>query len=415
MKNRIPAAALALLTAALLGACASTSEPLQPVFCAGDAPGLMSAESSMPRGLLAAPEPAEGERYLVVLRRTPGEPAALAPQVAPALATAFAMRDVETYSAVGILAAEMDEEAARRLAEDPRVAFVQRNGTKSVSPIVSTAASTPWGLDRSDQRELPLDGVFEPGATGKGVHVYVLDTGLDDSHPDFAGRVGEGFSSQPGGTGDDNDHGTHVAGTIGGTRYGIAKEVVLHPVRVLRNGTGSDADVIAGIEWVTAHARENGWPAVANMSLGGGAAPALDAALCRSIAAGVAYAVAAGNDSRQACASSPSRVAEAVGVGATDKRDRRAVFSNYGLCVDLFAPGVDVESAQRGGGELVISGTSMASPHVAGVLALCRERQPEAGPADLERCVLEAATPGVVANPGAGSQNRLLYAKADGP
>jgi subtilisin family serine protease len=186
-------------------------------------------------------------------------------------------------------------------------------------------------------------------------------------------------------------------------------------VKVLTNGTGTDADVIAGVDWVTRHVQEHGWPAVANMSLGGSPSPALDLAVCRSIAAGVTYAVAAGNESSDACGSSPARVAQAIGTGASDRTDTRASFSNTGRCVDLFAPGRDVTSARNGGGSTTFSGTSMASPHAAGVAALCVERNPGSTAAQVERCVIEHATSGRLSGIGEGSPDLLLYARGDLP
>jgi subtilisin family serine protease len=288
---------------------------------------------------------------------------------------------------------------------------------------VGTQSPVPsYGLDRIDQRALPLSGSFTYTATGAGVKAYVVDTGILLGHQDFGGRAVTGFDAvTSGGTANDcNGHGTHVAGTVGGTRFGVAKQATLVAVRVLGcNGSGSTSGVIAGVDWV-ARDHAAGEPAVANMSLGGGASTALDNAVKAAIADGVTFAVAAGNDggfvgeltgAANACNGSPSRVPEALTIGATAANDAKASYSSRGPCLDLFAPGSNIVSAWHTSPTATntISGTSMATPHVAGVVAQHLQGSPSASPAAVAQHVLSTATPGVVGNPGTGSPNLLLF------
>jgi subtilisin family serine protease len=395
------------LSSALMG-CPNVVDPgPAPFECASTAAltGVVRVEDPIP------------DRYIVVLKETaPGVAATSAKAMAQSLAQGYKASDVQVFEhSLKGFACAVGASEAEKMAADPRVAFVQQEGRKRVDPLASEQVGATWGLDRTDQRDLPLDGVYEPGSDGHAVHAYIIDTGMDLSHVEFSGRVGEGFSATGDGIADDNGHGTHVAGTVGGSEFGIAKKVVLHPVRVLVGGSGTDSQVIAGVDFVSRHARENGWPAVANMSLGGSASPALDRAVCNSIQAGVSYAVAAGNESQDACNSSPARVAEALTAGASNRSDVRASFSNTGACVDVFAPGQDITSARNGGGSITFSGTSMASPHVTGVAALCLERMPGATPPQVAQCVLDRATRDKLTSIGEGSPNRLLYAKSDLP
>jgi subtilisin family serine protease len=269
---------------------------------------------------------------------------------------------------------------------DPRVAYVEADRTVSVS---TTQTNAPWGLDRIDQRSRPLSTTFTYFATGAGVRAYVIDTGIRYSHSQFGGRAVSGFDAVDGGSADDcNGHGTHVAGTIGGSTCGVAKGVTLVGVRVLGcNGSGTISGVIAGVNWVTSNHRAS-QPAVANMSLVGGASSALDTAVRNSIADGVSYAVAAGNGNflgiaQNACNYSPARVGEAMTISATDSSDRKASWANRGSCVDWFAPGVSITSAWHTSSTATrtISGTSMATPHTAGVAALYLQGSPAASPA----------------------------------
>ena len=312
-------------------------------------------------------------------------------------------------SAVQGYAATLSVQAVEALRKDADVAYIEQD---QVFTINDTQTGPPWGLDRIDQRSLPLSNSYTYATDGQGVHAYIIDTGIRSSHTEFSGRIGAGYDAVDGGAPDDcNGHGTHVAGTVGGSTYGVAKRVTLHGVRVLDcNGSGTTSGVVAGINWVTTN-YTNTKPAVANMSLGGGASQTLDTALRNSVAAGVVHVVAAGNETADACNSSPAREPLAITVGATNSSDQRASFSNYGTCLDIFAPGVNILSSWYTGDSAAgsLSGTSMASPHVAGVVALHLASSPSASPADVAASLNNAATTGTVSDPGSGSPNRLLY------
>jgi serine protease len=306
-------------------------------------------------------------------------------------------------------AASMSATAAAALARNPRVRYIEQDSERF---IVETQSGATWGLDRIDQRDRPLNGTYTYETAAANVDVYVIDTGIRATHTEFGGRVSTlGFTaiSDGNGTNDCNGHGTHVSGTIGGATFGVAKSVTLHAVRVLDcNGSGTTSGVIAGVDWVTANRT---LPAVANMSLGGGASTALDDAVRRSVAAGVTYAIAAGNSNADACSSSPARVSQALTVGSSTSGDVRSSFSNFGTCVDLFAPGSSITSAWATSDTATntISGTSMATPHVAGVAALYLANDPAATPSTVHAALVDNASVNKLSSIGTGSPNRLLY------
>ncbi len=389
--------ALLGLASLAIAACSDGNTPVAPVAVTPAA-----RATSSPR------EPIAG-RYIVVFRQgvdVDGE--------ASRLATKHVGKVKFTYhAALRGMAIELPDAVAAALAAEPTVASIEQD---QVMSIVTTQTGATWGLDRIDQRSMPLDGSYTYNADGTGVTAYIIDTGILFGHTQFGGRAVKGYDAVTvgGAASDCNGHGTHVAGTVGGSTYGVAKNVNLVAVRVLDcNGSGSTSGVIAGVDWVTANSAK---PAVANMSLGGGASSTLDNAVANSIASGVTYGLAAGNgdqfgNPQDACNGSPSRVSTGITVSATNNTDTRASFANYGTCVDIFAPGVSITSSWYTSTTATntISGTSMATPHVVGAAALYLQTNPTATAAQVASALTSNATANVVVNPGSGSPNLLLY------
>ncbi|MEO3975972.1 S8 family peptidase [Streptomyces sp. CAU 1734] len=396
--RRLAAATTAIAAALALGAVSAL--PASAAGSAGSAAEGVIQNAGTP-GVIA-------NSYIVTLRDSAPEAGSKAGK---ALAAEYGAKIKKTYrSALNGYAVELSEAQAKKFAADPAVAAVAQD---RVFTINATQPNPPsWGLDRIDQRNLPLNQSYTyPDSAGQGVTAYVIDTGVRVSHADFGGQAVDGYDAVDNDNvaQDGNGHGTHVAGTIAGTAYGVAKNARIVGVRVLNNaGSGTTAQVVAGIDWVTRNAVK---PAVANLSLGGGADATLDAAVRNSIASGVTYAIAAGNSNANAVNYSPARVTEALTVGSTTNTDARSSFSNFGSVVDVFAPGSSITSAWNTGDTATntISGTSMAAPHVAGVAALHLADNPTATPAQVGAALTAAATPNVVGSPGTGSPNRLLY------
>ncbi|WP_406472081.1 S8 family peptidase [Streptomyces sp. NBC_01615] len=347
------------------------------------------------------------DSYIVTLKATAAKAGSAQGR---ALAKRYGATIERTYhKALNGYAIEASAAEAKRFAADPAVATIVQNRTFHIDATQTNPPS--WGLDRIDQKSLPLDSKYTyPDSAGQGVTAYIVDTGVRITHSDFGGRASYGYDAidNDNTAQDGNGHGTHVAGTVAGSSYGVAKKAKIVAVRVLDNsGSGTTDQVVAGIDWV---AQNHSGPSVANMSLGGGADSALDTAVRNAIASGVTFAVAAGNDSANAANYSPARVSEAITVGATTSSDARASYSNYGSILDIFAPGSSITSSWNTSDTATntISGTSMATPHVTGAAAVYLADHPGSTPAQVASGLVAAASTGVVGNPGTGSPNRLL-------
>ena len=366
----------------------------QAVAAAGNVEQAFAAPNPSPTA------PARGkpiaDQYIVVLK--PGS----APR---SLAAMTKVSPKYVYDAVlNGFAAQLNRGQLTALQHNPQVDYIEQDVEVQAD---ATQTSPTWGLDRIDQRRLPLSGSYTYNRAGLGVRVYIIDSGIQTSHPDFGGRATAVYDAFGGNGQDCNGHGTHVAGTVGGARYGVAKGVYLRAVRVLGcNGSGSWAGIIAGINWV---ANNHVKPAVANLSLGGGFSASVNTAVTNMINRGVFTAVAAGNSNQNACNFSPASAPGTLTLAASDRNDLKASFSNYGGCVDVYAPGANISSTWLNGGSNTISGTSMASPHAAGLGALYKANYGDASSSTIVSWIINSATTGVIGGNPIGTPNRLLY------
>jgi aqualysin 1 len=396
--KRIPPA-LPTLTMAIALALTACGPDLQGGLDLATGTEALSAQK-----LQRVERPVPGQYLVTLSKGAQGD----ARELSAGLAKAHGAEVLFVYdTAIRGFAAKMPEQAAMALARNPNVELVEEDGIVTASTIQS---NPPWGLDRIDSRSLQQNSKYVYGDTGSGVHAYIIDTGIRQTHSDFSGRIGGGYDAvTSGGAADDcNGHGTHVAGIVGGTTYGVAKGVTLHPVRVLNcSGSGTTSQVVAGINWVAGNFTG---PAVANLSLGGSANTTLDNALQSLIDAGVTTVVAAGNNDADACSYSPARLTDAITVGATTSSDARASYSNYGSCLDLFAPGDSIPSDyySSDSATATMSGTSMASPHVAGAVAIFLQDHGTAAPDGVANIIRSSSAQGFVSDEGTNSPDKLL-------
>ncbi|MEW5926584.1 MAG: S8 family peptidase [Gemmatimonadota bacterium] len=380
----------ALLTGSVLALAACASDQGSPVAAPQDAAApLRSAAGG--RGI-------EGS-YIVVLREG-ADPRSVA-------AVAGVEPNYVYTAAVNGFAASLNDGQLNALRHNPNVEYVEQD---QVAEAAATQSSATWGIDRIDQRSRPLSGTYTYNTTASTVYAYIIDTGIYASHTQFGGRASNVYDALGGNGTDCNGHGTHVAGTVGSSTYGVAKGVRLRGVRVLNcSGSGSTSGIISAVDWVRAN-RVN--PAVANLSLGGGYSSTLNTAITNLSNSGVFVAVAAGNESQNACNVSPASAAAATTVAASTSSDARASYSNYGSCVDLYAPGSSIRSTWLNGGTNTISGTSMASPHVAGVGALYKATYGNASSSTIDSWIKNNSTANVITSNPTGTPNRLLYKAA---